>query len=369
MKGDADTVETNRFLLVKINSDDAHERGVQYGRQAEQLIHRGIANYKKHFASKGLSWNEISARSGQYIPLLERKCPQELEEARGIAEGASVSLEDVMALNCRYELLKDKPKECTSASVLEEATGCDKVYLAQNWDYRTWVMDNAVIIHIDDGCGTKILGLSEAGQLVRNGFNNHGVGICANNLTSTLDGGEPGIPVTFLRRKLLNSQNFSDAAEIIEHGERSVSCNYMLASAENIAADFEAAPGRVFRLDPERGVVTHANHFVVGAEFCTNRDHQFRDKVLRRLLLEQYGHIDISHIMHSLRNHETFPGAADTFPEADCIEAVCTHLPKGNPDFNSVWQTIASVVYDLKAGDAYICKGNPCCGEYFKYSL
>lgn len=357
------------FLLVKVHSGDAYQRGVQYGRQAEVLIKRGIENYKKHFASKGSSWDDISARSGRYIPLLERICPNELEEVRGIARGAAVSMNDVMALNCRYELLKDKPKECTSASVLEEATGNGKVYLAQNWDYRTWVMDCSVIVNIDDENGTKILGISEAGQLVRNGFNSHGVGICANNLTSTLDVGEPGIPVTFLRRKLLNSCSFAEASKIITGAERSVSCNYMLASAENIAADFEAAPGRVFRLLPERGIVTHANHFVVGKEFCTNHDHQFRDKVLRRLLLERYGKVDLEHIMNSLRSHETFPGASDTFPEADCIEAVCTHLPKGNPDFNSVWQTIASVIYDLKAGEAYICKGNPCCGEYHKYSL
>ena len=50
-------------------------------------------------------------------------------------------------------------------------------------------------------------------------------------------------------------------------------------------------------------------------------------------------------------------------------EALCTHLPKGEPDPNGVWQTIASVVYDLRAGSAYICKGTPCCGEYLKYDL
>lgn len=359
----------DRFFKVTIDSPDAHERGVQYGYQAEKYIRSGIENYKRHFASKGLSWEDIRGRSSRYIPLLERTCPRELEEARGIAEGASVCLDDVMALNCRYELLKDKAKECTSASVLKEATGCGKIYLAQNWDYRTWVMDNAVIIHINSGNGTKILGISEAGQLVRNGFNNYGIGICANNLTSTLDGGEPGIPVTFLRRKLLNASKFEEAARLIENAERSVSCNYMLASAEDIAADFEAAPNNVFRLNPECGIVTHANHFVVGKEFCTNGDHKFRDKVLRSLLMRRYGSIDLEYMMDSLRNHETFPGAADTFPEADCIEAVCTHLPKGEPDFNSVWQTIASVVYDLNDGDAYICKGNPCCGEYVKYSL
>lgn len=359
----------NRFTLVKIKSADPFERGLQYGAQAAAQILGGIENYKRHFLARNLSWEEIGRRSAQYLPLLERECPAELTEARGVAQGAGVELGDVMALNCRYELLKDKPKECTSASILTEATGSGKVFLAQNWDYRPWVMDNAVIISIDDCEGTRILGIAEAGQLVRNGFNSHGVGICANNLTSTLDGGEPGIPVTFLRHRVLNSKNFKEAEKLIYEGKRSVSCNYMLASGEDLAADLETTPKKVFRLTPESGIVTHANHFVAGAEYCTAHDNKFRDKMLRKILLESHGHITKEDIFQALSNHETFPGAADTYPQADCIEALCTHLPKGELDPNGVWQTIASVVYDLRAGSAYICKGTPCCGEYVRYDL
>ncbi|MCQ4763942.1 C45 family peptidase [Cloacibacillus evryensis] len=359
----------DKFTLVKIKSADPFERGLQYGLQAAAQIRGGIENYKRHFLARNLSWEEIGRRSAQYLPLLEKECPAELTEARGIARGAGVELEEVMALNCRYELLKDKPKECTSTSVLTEATGSDKVYLAQNWDYRPWVMENAVIISVDNEEGTRILGISEAGQLVRNGFNSHGVGICANNLTSTLDGGDPGIPVTFLRRQALNSKNFKEAERLIYNGKRSVSCNYMLASGEDIAADLETTPQKVFRVDPEDGIVTHANHFVAGARYCTGTDHKFRDKVLRKLLMKNRGHITKEVLFRALSDHETFPGAADTYPQADCIEALCTHLPKGEPDPNGVWQTIASVVYDLRAGSAYICKGTPCCGEYLKYDL
>ena len=98
----------DKFTLVKIKSADPFERGLQYGLQAASQIRGGIENYKRHFLARNLSWEEICRRSAQYLPLLEKECPAELTEARGIARGAGVELEEVMALNCRYELLKDK---------------------------------------------------------------------------------------------------------------------------------------------------------------------------------------------------------------------------------------------------------------------
>lgn len=360
----------NTFLLVNINSSDPFERGVQYGRQAVEYINNGIECYKQHFEkSVQMSWQTIGGNSSRYIQLLESECIEELMEARGIAEGANVSINDIMALNCRYEILKMKPQECTSASILPQATGVNKTFIIQNWDYRPWVMNNSVIISIDDGKGTKILGLTEAGQLVRNGFNNHGVGICANNLTSTSDNDGIGIPVTFLRRKVLNSKSFSEAANTIANAARAVSCNYMLASSEGIAADFESTPDMIYRVNPVDGVVTHANHLVAGKEVCTNQGKRFRDDYLRNRIMEHIGSVDVETLKQCLSDHKRYPGSADVYPEVDCIEAVCTHVPHGDFDCDKVWQTIASVIYDLNGGCAYICKGTPCSGKYVKYNL
>ena len=196
-------------------------------------------------------------------------------------------------------------------------------------------------------------------------MNNHGVGICANNLTSTFDSGAVGTPVTFIRRKALNCTDFADVCRVIVEAKRTVSCNFMAASAQGRAADLETTPERTFILEPEGGIVTHANHMVVGAQYCTNKGTKFRDKVLRRLLSERRGAIDIPYIMECMKNHEIFPGAVPT----TCREAVCTHVPCENYDPDQTWKTIASAVYDLSNGAAYICKGNPCVGEYTRYAL
>lgn len=361
-----------QFLMVTVKSPDPFERGRQYGSQAGELIQNGIAGYRRHFQSLlGKSWEDITKKSGYYLPLLERDFPQELEEAQGIAAGSGVTLEEILALNCRYEILKLKKlpaMECTTAALLPEATG-GPVYLVQNWDYRPWVKEHSVVISLDDCQGTRILGITEAGQLLRNGMNDHGVGVCANNLTSTYDTGEVGAPVTFLRRRALSQKSFDAARQVICGAKVGVSCNYLAASARGEAQDLEVTPGGVFRVDPEGGILTHANHMVAGAAACTNKGKKFRDKILRALLEARRGSIDLPYIQGCMSSHQTVPGLPVTFPEADSIEAVCTHVPQGEYDPDRVWQTIASAVYDLTNGVAHICKGNPCHGEYITYRL
>ena len=359
-----------QFRHIKIKSCDPYERGVQYGLQASDLIKKALNGYKRHFDKAiGFGWGDIVKKSNLYIPYTEKYYPDELSEMRGIASGSGVSDEEIMALNCRYEILKLKPHECTTGVLLQEVTKERKVYLLQNWDYRPWVERHAIIVDIDDGRGTHIIGVTEAGQLVRNGMNNYGIGLCANNLTSIYDTGEIGAPVTFVRRKALNCNNYEDLWRTVFYADRGVSCNFILASKNNSAIDLEATPGAVFSVNPESGILTHANHMIEGASVCTNTGNKFRDKVLRRLLLEKQGEIDLNVIKSVLRNHERFPGVGDTYPAVNCIEAVCSHTPHGDYDEDAVWKTISSSIYNLTDGIAYICKGCPCEGEYIEYRL
>ena len=361
--------QTDQFLCVKLRGSDPFARGVQYGQQAEALIRRAIEGYHRQFQkSVGQSWDAVVKRSHYYTDFVNEHYPEEFQEMLGIAEGSGVAVDEIMALNCRYEILKLKLQECTTGAILKEASG-GKVYLLQNWDYRPWVERHAVIVDIDDLQGTHIIGVTEAGQLVRNGMNNHGIGLCANNLTSIYDSGDIGAPVTFVQRKALNSRCFQEMVDTVTSAKRGVSCNFMLASAENKAVDLETTPQKIYQVQPENGIVTHANHMIAGAAACTNQGTKFRDGVLRRLLQQGNGTLSFSDIREALCNHERFPGAGDTYPESNCIEAVCSHVPHGEYDECKVWKTIASSIYDLTDGVAYICKGCPCENEYQPFPL
>lgn len=89
---------------------------------------------------------------------------------RGIADGAGVTLEDIVLLNARYDLARiDEPEdepnngtngtngihhdedvanECTSAFFLSQTTASGNVFNPQNWDMsaRLWLTDAIVYL-------------------------------------------------------------------------------------------------------------------------------------------------------------------------------------------------------------------------------
>lgn len=215
-----------------------------------------------------MTWEKVQNLAAAYIPESERQVPDMLEEARGIAEGGGVDFIDIMALNCRYEILHyPLQPECTAYALQREATADGHVYIGQNWDNRPYLLPHTLLLHItEEETGNIIFGLTEAGQLIRNGFNNKGVGQCANSLRATLDKQGSGVPSTFVRRQLLRHDNMDDMVKLIRTASRSVSVNYCLASCENKVGDVEAVPGQPVLFSPVDGIITHANHLLVNRD-------------------------------------------------------------------------------------------------------
>ncbi len=349
-------MEPFQFVTVKANTPGL--RGMQYGEQAKAKIRAGIESYREYFEKTGdRNWAQIKEHAMAYIPLIEEAMPEILEEAKGIAKGAGIEFSELMVLNCRYEITKfPKTKECTTAAILPEAAG-DKTYLVKNWDYRKAIQGNIVIVHIEQEDGTRIMGLAEAGQMLREGFNSHGVGLCNNMIQSVHDTRGVGIPVTFLRRRVLASKSFEEAKTLLATSKRSVSNNMMLVSGNGRAIDLEAYPGGVDFIEPKGGIVTHANHFVVHPELDALPSPKNRDTRLSYLLRRQLGSIDVEFIKECLKDHEYYP------------LSICAHnVDDAKAGLREI-MTVASIIIDFQAGIAHICAGPPCRGEYIAYPL
>lgn len=351
------------FQLIEVDAATPFERGRQYGEQAKDKIQAGVKNYRAFFESKGKTWEETCEAAMLFVPDIEAAMPEVLEEARGIAAGAEVPFEGLMVLNTRYELTNypNKPKECTTGAVLPEASSDQRTYMVKNWDYRPGVLDKIVILHIRDETGTRILGLTEAGQMVREGFNSNGIGLCNNYIESIWDGPGAGIPVCFLRRRVLASKTFDEAYSWLTGIKRSVSNNMLLVSGEGRAIDVEATPRGCDLLKPIAGILTHANHFIADPEKDRNTTWEKMDKGravrLADLLYHKRGQIDASYLMECLKDHEYLP------------HAICNHDNNGDMTTMNGIMTVASMIVDFKELSAYICKGNPCTGEYKKYYI
>ena len=346
------------FQLIEVKADTPLERGRQYGEQARGKIRAGIEDYRRLFAeTSSMSWETIKKYALTYLSMIKRIFPDMMEEAQGIALGAKVGIDEIMVLNCRYEITKfPHPNECTSFAVLPEASAGQKTYLGQNWDYRAGIIDNVVLVRLEESDGTRILGLAEAGQLIRNGFNNHGIGLCANNLQSIYDSRGVGIPVTFLRRKALSCRSFAEAGKLIINAERAVSCNFMLAASEGQAVNLETYPGGVDLIEPFHGIIAHANHFVVQPEIHALEVSPRGDR-LDQLLREKHGTLNVAMLSECLSDHQNYP------------QAICRHPSDVGIRWGRRGITVAGVIYDLAESTAYVCAGPPCAGEFIAYQL
>ena len=347
-----------RFQIVNVTPGSAFEMGRQYGFQAAEKIRNGLADYRTLFAQTStMSWQEICEYALSFTPIVKGLYPELTDEVRGIAEGAGVDFAEVMVLNTRYEITKfPRPHECTSFAVLPEASKDGVTYVRQNWDYRAGILDNVVILHIEEPDGTRIVGLAEAGQVIRNGFNSHGVGLCANNLQSVHDNRGTALPVTFLRRKLLTSRSFDQAKKLLLETKRNVSNNFMLASAEGKAVDLETCPLGVDLIEPRDGIVAHANHFVV-TDAHNALEKTPRGDRLDQLLREKRGSIDVPWIIRCLSDHENYP------------KAICRHPADTSLPMSRRGITVAGIIYNLTEGVALICAGPSCEGEFVAVPL
>ena len=181
------TAKKEPYPLIEITAETPYERGIQYGRQAADRIAICVEYYKKSFKKQGFAWEQAKEYAMGFLKIVEEITPELVLEAKGIADGSGKTLEEIMAVNCRYEISKlPKPEECTTAAVLPEAARNGKTFAVKNWDFNAGVIPHLVLLHIR----TKeysVIGWAEAGQMLREGFNSCGIAIINNGLQSIHD--------------------------------------------------------------------------------------------------------------------------------------------------------------------------------------
>src|SRR4051812_30508644 len=216
------------FPFIEIAGDPG-ERGYSYGRQARDRIAASLAHYKAQTQRLNLTDADIRKVVRNYLPMIERFEPRYLEEMRAIGEGAGVPFEDIFFINARTEILKlaarpelraqladsDVPDGCTAVIVMASATRHGRLLHAQNWDWKVECANTGVVILIRRSDGPDVLTFTEAGMLARSGFNANGIAITGNNLESSRDYRQIGVPLPLIRRKALESSYLAHAMHAV----------------------------------------------------------------------------------------------------------------------------------------------------------
>ncbi|HOE17404.1 MAG TPA: C45 family autoproteolytic acyltransferase/hydrolase [Syntrophorhabdaceae bacterium] len=358
------------FPLISVKGGP-YECGRQHGEQARELVQRQL---KFYFDLWQKQWNakreNILNDCRAMIPVIEDYSPAILQELEGLAKGTRVTLEEIVALNARYELVwtlnllsVSKGDGCTSLSALPEVTELGHTILGHNRDYLPIIRERMVLLEIRQQDKPNITMLTEAGIIGSVGMNSIGLGVTGNGLVSSVDKFELKTPIFLLMREILNSDSFSNAIEAVLTTKTSVSTNYMIAHEAGEVIDLEVTPNDVGFLHAEDGILSHSNNFL----YFTNRedlldifkaalpDTLFRFSRARRLLGKEHGKIGIESFQRVFSDHFSYPNS------------ICRHPDSRDEEFRQLC-TINSVIMDLNERALFIAEGPPCTHKYNKIS-
>ncbi|KAI0134509.1 acyl-coenzyme A:6-aminopenicillanic acid acyl-transferase-domain-containing protein [Xylariales sp. AK1849] len=248
-----------------------HEIGVTHGSLAKERIEGSIRFYSGLFQkSCSMSWPEVVQEAERYVEPLQKLSPRYLEEIRGIAEGASLSFLDILALNVRTEinfgLFSDTSKNfdvpsdgCTSLAWLTEAHS----FLCQNWDWMVDQGHNLIVCYISQP-GTGIPDISmvtEAGIIGKIGLNSKGVGCCLNAIRCRgVD--RTKLPIHFALRAILESTSRDEAVAQIKSAGVAGSGHILIADPTG-SIGLECTSKWVKELPMDNGKVCHSNHLIL----------------------------------------------------------------------------------------------------------
>ncbi|KAJ5825567.1 peptidase C45 acyl-coenzyme A:6-aminopenicillanic acid acyl-transferase [Penicillium riverlandense] len=371
-----------------------YERGYSHGQQAASKVKANVEYYKRPGKLTEHALMEKLIKD-VYIPNISAHYPAALEEMRGIADGAGVSLEDIVLLNARYDLARvdnpedDQANECTSAFFLKETTQSGDVLNCQNWDMsaRLWLTDCIIYleVHPDPSEAKPSMFLvTEAGQLGRSGMNSLGIAVTANSLMSTEDYApnsktkKPVMPMSLLRRMILECSHLSEAFTLLENFPRHVSNNLTLATAEGFGICLEITPSRIHKVycDIDDSYLVHTNHFTE-TSFLARQDVKDRypggSSWFRRQRFEQgirpykKGLVNNEQLIKAFSDHLSYPEALCCHPDKNPLDKVIGGLP-GYP-FRGSTATVACVIYNLSQRTVTTCKGPPCQGVFKTFQL
>ena len=359
------------FPFIAI-SGSPYERGLQYGRAVPERIKRSIGLYGGTLDELGLDAREKARLIGRFADEIAAFGAHYLEEMKGIAEGAGVSLDDIVLVNARTEIVaqarreKNKPEAeddavdgCTGAIILQERSSTGRVIHGMNWDWRAECAETAIVLRVSRDDGPNFMTFVEAGALARCGMNEAGIAITANYLESERDYRQSGIPLVLIRRKVLEQRHFAMAVRAVAATPKACSNNMMLSTAEGFGIDFECAPDEAFPIYPSDGLIVHANHWVSPVALAKLKDAGllgdsfYRDWRVRKLLGD--GKISPDDLK------------AAFFDDFAAPFAVCRPvLPNSAGDLSA---TVAMIIMDTTSGTMDVAPLPAHCRDFTRYSL
>jgi isopenicillin-N N-acyltransferase-like protein len=352
--------------LIELKGE-AGERGYQHG----QALREEIGAFYERFiqdrqdGSKGRYGEpDVRAYAAAHLPASRAYAPDLVDEVDGIAQGAGISFEQALVLNCFDEvnchgpaLLAGGLHGCTAFAATGRATRDGTTYLGQGWDINAWYRPIIFRLVQPNGASEALI-FGHPGIIGGTGINRHGLALVWNTLKST--DARPGVPAAFMVRKALQQAYLPALVGVVIGCYRANGLNF-IAGADFGAVDIEVSATK-YAVTYGSTYLHHANHHEASelkqfeGDFALAwPDTLIRSGRMRQLLEERFGTIDLAVCQEILRDHGGYPGS------------ICRHLCDGQPGGEG--QTQASLLYVPAEGKMLATNGRACEQPFVEYEL
>ncbi len=342
----------------------AREVGRAIGERFSWNIQQVFARRRGWFDQlRAYAEEDPASRYEPFVQAAQELLPDCLEELRGMSEGAGVELRHLVILNLAAELdaMRKKPCGCPGCSTLALADG-DRLLLAHNEDGDMAYRDLMFTVRVSRPGKPSFFALTYPGILPGNApvFNSAGLAMTTNFIGGLMV--RPGVGRYLLSRAMCEAADLDEAVRIASLPQRAYSFHFCVGSRKaSKILSVETCPEKLEVMEV-KNLYVHTNHLVLPGMRDVPQDAEYleassmsRYRVLSDMVEKLQGRldgVDADRLVEMLSSHEGRPTAP------------CRHH---QPPSRGV--TLGCATYDLKAGVARLCKGNPCQGNFAKIRL
>ncbi|MCK5797660.1 MAG: hypothetical protein KAI47_10780 [Deltaproteobacteria bacterium] len=394
LEGVANAGQSDLPFPELVASGSAGTIGLAHGRRFAKEIKHNIGFYLRWFQDviKLDAGQSLAVASG-FEKVMREYTPALLEEIDGIAKGAKVKRSEILALNARTDMLvvgRSKrargkkghasllaPRGEQSAEEASTTPGCTALALrggsrkhpllalGQNWDWRSDLAGNVVILRVKRRHTPRVVTFTEAGMVGKIGFNDRRLGVCLNFLSHKTEDpeGAYGVPVHVLLRAVMEARTLEEAYKLVAWAPRCASANFLMAQHDvrhgkaPEALDLEWTPTALARRPWSGAGLVHTNHFL--------------DPVLAPGCDSGHGRSTMNRFARATLQAKALRGVGDPATRMqqilrDRVGAPYAVSKTAAKDSRS--QTLAGIVMDLSRDRVHLCRGQPHVGHFVRRS-
>lgn len=346
--------KSTRYREIDV-SGPPRELGRQIGEVAREET-RGFCEVALERVNKTVSISreralEIGRHSTEFA---EKYRPDLVEELRGTAEAAGVTLDELMLLQVRNQFTPEEGG-CTSFALRASASGNSVV--AQTWDNDPALDKFTIVLTRRPEGRPATMTCTQAGLISYVGLSETGIGACMNTLPAPSR--TAGVPHYFTVRELFEARSLEGAAESVRRAQRAIPVNIMLATPDG-PANLEVTVDNVYVLRPnDRGLITHTNHCVhpdlvtINDAFPELIQSHSRKRRIDALLESTSGEVDV--LKSVLSDHDGHP------------TSICRH--ENDHPVNGFWTTVFALIIEPSRRRMHVTRGTPCNHQFETYVL